>query len=597
MSNRGLIVLLVITLGLGGFFVFQKEMPGTIERKKQEKRLFDFSVEDVERIELTNAGGTYVFVKDGEGKWEIESPIRYPADGTTIGSLLADLEFGERRPALPSEGTFDAAELKGRFGLVDPRASVRLTTAKRAYSLDVGRETPRPGYYYGLARDGRSEELVILEGTLERQLVPELSAWRNRTVFGFSPGEITTLLVRQNGKETEVTQVGEEWRILRPLDSLAETARVKRYVSMAMGLQAVEFVGESGLNLEKMGLATPRALIEFKGASGGESLKIGGDVPGQTGLVYAQLSTRPTVVTVLKESVAELEDLLGKVRPRSLVPWSEAKFPDEIRISRGGQSYGLRPDKKAESGWLITFGEESRPVRREAIEEMVAALRALEAQEFLGMKDNRNPSYGFEKPSATVEIIYGEGMGVPPKLNLVFGGTRQGETYLESSEMPFVVTVAQGFLDGLPKQPWDWFDRTVGLPAPDKITSIGWKAGRKEWKVVKDDAGTWSLTPEGDVLDLPYFDQQRNLIGELQTFQWLGPVNAKDFAKPSLILAVGTAEGGATVIFGSPRADGSVPARIEGDAFAFAVDGQVFQAIALRPVADGSVKPPLRGPE
>lgn len=591
MSNRALLVIALVALGACVWFYFDKDKPGTAAAQERARNLLDLRADQVDRFELTNPSGTYVFVRTAAGDWEMEAPLVYPANASNVGTMLSDLEFAQRHGVVRRGGEPDFEELLPKFGLAEPRIRARMVRGKNVSVLAIGSQTARSGIFYGLVEDRRGREIVLVDRVLENQLQEGMDYWRSPDLLAFKPSEVTAVIARENGREAEMRKVDGVWRVVRPLDLAADPARAMRYLNDLRNLRAEAFVAEAGADLSAFGFSPPSGTIEVVAPDGGQTLILGGAVPGEAGQRYARPPGRDNVVAVSADAARGLFDLLSQVRPRNVWDWPPGIMPVALEVARGNENFRLVRGDGVPGLWRLEVEGWSGDVEGPRVESLLMMLRALEALEFLESKDNPNPAYGLARPGMTLTLDFTGNPDLPTPQTVRFGAARQGEVYAESSLQPFIVTVSQGVVDSLPRNPWEVLGTTVKVGPAEEITRVVWQGGGPAMTVEKDAEGKWVATGPKEPFDEMFFIQQTEMLSQLQAVEWLGRPGPRDFARPQLTLIVGVGDGEKRLQFGNRRGDGTVPVRVEGEPFVFTIPAETFQAIALRPVTQAPPKP------
>ncbi|GAB4244179.1 MAG: hypothetical protein OHK005_08940 [Candidatus Methylacidiphilales bacterium] len=583
MSNRALAVIALVALAICAFIYFEKDRPGTATRQERERYLLNLKADEVDRVELTNPSGTYIFARTTDGGWTMESPVAYPADDSNVGTLLSDLEFAQRQGVIRREGDEDFPQLLPRFGLSEPRILIRISRAKKVQSVAIGSETARKGNFYALVDEGTPKEIVVVDSMLEGQLNQGPDFWRSRALIEFSPAEVQSVIAREGGRESEMKRTENTWQVVRPLDLTADTARATRYLNEIRQLRAERFVAEAGADLSPFGFSPPSGSLEISTPQGNQTILFGGPVPEDRSLIYAQPAGHGNVVAVSAQATGFL-NLLSKVRPRNVLTWPLDQTPLSLEITVGKESFLLSRTEGPAGFWSVAQGDWQAKADPTLMNNFLSSLRGLEALEFLESKDNPNTTYGLSNPTATLVIKFPESAKLPENQTLRFGATRQGETYLESSEIPFIITVTQSFIDTLPKHPWNLLSKEIEVFPSGDITKVRWEGGGPEMTVKKDGEGKWSASGPKEPFDEVFFVQQTEMLGALQATEWIGPAGSKEFARPRLTLTVTAGDREKKLLFGARRPDGSVPVRVEGEPFAFTIAEDTFKALCLRPV-------------
>jgi hypothetical protein len=594
MSTRSLLVLALIALGLAvylHFFGFKSS--GTTDLQSQRQKVARFEVEAVRRIELTNPDGTFVLQRKDDGQWNLEKPIAYPAEANSVQGLLSELQYAGRKATLDRSSLEPVNDTLKKFGLNPPRYLLRVTTTGEVIELAVGNETARTGTFYAMVIQGKeAQEVIVIGKDLVEQIGHNLDAWRNRKVFDFASNTVTGLILKKDQQEVEVTREGDAWKVLKPLETPAGTQEVNGYLGGLLGLQAQTFVSETGADLTQAGLTSPQFTLEVKlGAAPSQTLRIGQPLQNDPKHYYAQFGDRPAVFTLQAEVVDEIAQLLDNVRDRRIVDLGGDGGVQEVVITSGAQRIELRRDEKSRTGWVLPLSN-GRAADADMVERFLMGLGELRAVEFLGSLGTPNPAYGLQKPQMTVQLKVSRGKDKVSDEVIKIGAVKGDNFYVESSFVPFIITVPKKFLESVPKQAADWFSLPLGLVKEGDILGLEWIMSGGTLSITRQKDGSWKADREGIEVDADYLNRQFKLITNLTAFRWTGPVNKKDFVKPVLTLRITTAtEGVRELVFSSVEANQTRMTRITGDDFAFALPEESYQKLQLQPIKAAAPAP------
>lgn len=589
MSTRSLLVLALIALGLAVYFHFVGfKSAGTADLQSQRQKVARFEVESVRRIELTNPDGTFVLQKKDEGQWNLEKPIAYPAEADSIQGLLSELEYAGRKATLDRSSLEPVNDTLKKFGLNPPRYLLRVTTTGDVIELAVGNETARAGTYYAMVIQGKeAQEVIVIGKDLVELMGRNLDAWRSRKVFDFASNTVTGLILKKDQQEVEVTREGDAWKVLKPLETPAVTEEMNGYFAGLLGLQAQTFVSETGADLTQAGLTSPQFTLEVKLGSSSQTLRIGQPLQNDPSHYYAQFGDRPAVFTLQAEVVNQIALLLDKVRDRQVVNTGGVQ---EVVITSGTQKIELLRDEKSRTGWVLPLSN-GRAADADTVDRFLTGLGGLRAVEFLGSVGTPNPAYGLQKPQMTFQLKVARGKDQFGYEVIKIGAAKGDNLYVESSSVPFIITVPKKFLEGVPKQATDWFSLPLGLAKEGDIIGLEWITSGGTLSVTRQKDGSWKANREGIEVDADYLNRQFKLITNLTAFRWTGLVNKKDFTKPALTLKITTPEGVRELVFSSLEAGQTRLTRITGDDFAFALPEESYQKLQLQPIKAATPAP------
>ena len=148
----------------------------------RDKTILEFKRDDLDGLEITNAGQTLRFTKDGDD-WLVSEPWNVPADFSTVEGLIGSLSFGTMQ-AVEAESAEDLEP----FGLADPTLTVAVTAGSATATLLVGHEA-QDGTRY--ARDESRSLVFTVAASLASDLERDAGEYRRKDLFRFRPVQRT----------------------------------------------------------------------------------------------------------------------------------------------------------------------------------------------------------------------------------------------------------------------------------------------------------------------------------------------------------------------------------------------------------------------
>jgi hypothetical protein len=580
MKSWSTLVLALISLALLSFFYFGgKDMPSTTERQEAARRLVSIESDKVTRVELTNASGEFLLVKDSTGAWRLEKPIRTDADASAVSQLLSDLEFTSRRGTLRPSDFEDYAKALESFGLKNPRARIKIQQNGSAWSVALGNETAVGTQLYALASDGKKEDLVVVEKFVQDNLLIGLDRLRSRSVFTFMTPLVDGIALRQGEQAAEVTKSGDGWKIVRPTEGPADETKVVSFLAGLLSARVVDFVTEEGGDVGSYGLQTPAVVIEIKSSGSSQILRIGQPVPGKD-LVYAQRAEEgASVVTLPKALVDQITGMLDQVRDRRLAAFQDPFDFTSWRIERRG---GLLMQATAVGRkWVLDSGHDADS---SLVNALILGLRDQQGEGMQLKSPEALKRAGLEAPQAVITLTpKKEGDSEPQPLVIRLGTSRKGKLTADSSRLPYLVEVSDALLSLLAGGSTDWHARQVRLAREGKQPiRLTWKRPAGDTLLSRAEDGTWKHA-DGTAAQPEAVNRLLGLLQTLEVTAWV-PLKEADFAKPRFSLEI-TDDGQETrtVDFVLMGKDGQNRARIRGDTAAFILKAEDFQVFDTPP--------------
>jgi len=386
MRNRNLIILALIVVALGAYIYFhERHLPTTEERRQQADALFpDLERDEVAGLEIRNTHGTFRIAKRGD-EWHLVEPIAYPADESSVSSLLGSLE------SLKAERTLAEGEVDPKsYGLDAPSITVKASTADGATSsLEVGDEAAL-GSNRAVRRNGEPS-VILVSGWFVRDLDKPLDGWRSRDVVKIAADDVASLTVLAGSARIQLVRQAESWHLLEPLDDVADQDHVRNLIADLDALRVEEFLDDPPPASE-LGLEPPAYTVTILRSSGGDPIKLefgsSRDRDGRTQIASRRNAEDPFWV----DNRAAIRLAKAPVRWRATkVAAFDTWEAERLTITAAGGSATL---ERKEGMWTAPDGGE---VDYGAVQDRLATLAALEAVDF----DLIEPA---TPPAGTVEL-------------------------------------------------------------------------------------------------------------------------------------------------------------------------------------------------
>ena len=237
MRSRNLIILALAALSVGAFiYFFERHQLTSDERAERADRLLPaLDADEVVAAELTGTHGTVVLEKRGDDWW-MTSPLDDPADGTSVQSALRAMAALDTDRSLAA-GEVDPAEL----GLDDPEITAVLTTAAgEVVAVEVGGELPLGSKR--AVRPRGDDEIHLCAGAFAAQLDREVDAWRSRDVVKALEHDLASVEITTAEDRIVVVRSGDVWRLLSPVEDLADQDQMRSLISELNALRISDFL-------------------------------------------------------------------------------------------------------------------------------------------------------------------------------------------------------------------------------------------------------------------------------------------------------------------------------------------------------------------
>lgn len=395
MSPRRLAILTGVLVLLFAFVaLFERKMPTTQERVDRGDVLWDVNEGRIERIEIGRDNAVISFERDGDS-WRMTRPDVYPADSGTLSALLADLA----RPA--REGIASAGSSEPDYGLTSPRAVVTISTREgkgartESHTLSIGREIP--GTDTVAARVKGENRTVFVRSSLAADLLKPADGYKSKKVFAGSALDVSHLLIARGRGRLEFEKRKERWWMIRPAADLAASAAVGRLIDDLLAENIVEFVRIAKTDLAGDGLAPPIYTVTMTISGKPVALEIGATrADGKS--VYGRSGTQTFALdSAATDELAREADAYRETRV--------ARF-ENAAVKKLAWSSGTERREFARAG--ADWKESGRAVPSASVEDVLTAIAALEAKDFLSEADYQKISGAPEVASFSIETAAGD---------------------------------------------------------------------------------------------------------------------------------------------------------------------------------------------
>jgi hypothetical protein len=333
-------------------------------------------------------------------KWQLVKPVDVLADEPTLDQLVSQLANLHAVKVV----AYPAKDLQP-FGLEKPAAlvTIRVTDDKGKpgeHILQIGKVADASsGERY--ARADKSDVVVVLPGSLAKQLMGGPLQFRDRTIARLAAADKVT--VERGARKATFTHVDGTWKMSEPIAAEAEQSDLEAFLKSLNPLRADELVADKTGDLKPYGLERPQARWRFlQGDKEVLSLLVGAmdkSKQGKDGRAYAQLATG-NLVFLLETDLTR--HALGEYRTRKV--WNPSA-PDAAQVEKLVYGYINSPFilQKVDNNWQVA-GKPGVKVNADAVRDALTALADLKAERYVVDKGADLKLYGLQPPALVLEI-------------------------------------------------------------------------------------------------------------------------------------------------------------------------------------------------
>lgn len=250
MRPSRLLTLLLVVVGLGAFiYFFERHQPTTERRRELQDKVFPgLEQDDIERLSVRNADGSYELVRR-EGEWFLTAPVEDRADSGAVSGL------GWSLTSLKAERVLDPEDVDlAAYGLVEPELEVSAWTRDgRERRLFMGDVMPLGHARAAMTGDGR---VMLVGGAIATDLRRDLAGWRSTDLARVWEADVAAISIQERGRVVHLVRSPGVWSLTSPIDDIADRERVQGLLSDLSGARIREFLEEPPA-LAVLGLEPP----------------------------------------------------------------------------------------------------------------------------------------------------------------------------------------------------------------------------------------------------------------------------------------------------------------------------------------------------
>ncbi len=480
-------VVLVLAATLAVYAAVEKK-PKKKALETRDRVFSDFESKKASLVVVERVGEKPIrLVKKGK-RWLIERPVRFPADGSAVETLLTDLEMLTFSRKLPKAGK------TAEYGLDKPRIVVRvegvLPGGKQAVLKVGAKDVTGRDIYVAVGQDA----FVVGKHLLD-SLDKDLDGWRDKSAFLVGEGKVLEVswtrdgtpvhLVRDEKRDEYFLVAGDGTRLARAHRDTASD--IFRRVE---DLSVTRFVSSGKGSLAKAGLDKPALTITAKVDKELRKVLVGGTcVKGGKTYDSEVLAGRPgqleAVFCLKKRDVDFIARLERRLRDIKLLA-STADQLEGLEIRAGGKTLRL---KRKDDGWHILEPKLKKDKSDgDLVGKFLEDVQSFSVLAFRFPAPTQLASLGLDKPQAALVLERSDGT----KEVLQVGKVEGPHVFVRRKGEAAVLSVHKELLDYLRPDPLLFRDRQVlDFDQFDLKRIEAISGGVKEVLERKDDA--WQL--------------------------------------------------------------------------------------------------------
>lgn len=477
----------------------------------------------VQGLEIRREGQLVLALERAEDGWRLTQPLPFPARAASVDNYLNALRDLRFRSLIEPKEVLAQTNGLAAYGLAQPAALVTVRSGERTWELRLGGRSPIGGQVYAQAT-GHDGVLAVPDSIL--RLTPVSSfPWRSTALVSLGVGgyDRIQVLPATNGFELVRNPSNQTWRLTRPLDIRADSARIEYLLRQLEMTQVAGFVNDrpTPADLARYGLAPPVAeWILSRGAERLAHLQIGAPATNNTELLHVRDARIGHIVLVGRKA---LEPWLTGFRlfcDRRMMVFNpaevralefEAAEPVAVRLQTNGQWRIVRPY--------------DAPADRALVYETLAALAGLEFVDFEREVTTDFATFGLEPPLRHYRVLGAPTNAPPNATNRLLGEVRLGRpkgTLIlarRGTENSVVTVLDRG---QLPTAAWQLRDRQIWNVSTNDIAAITVFQQVATKKLIREGPLEWRLA-EGSVGGFTpvTIEETAYQLGHLRAERWV----------------------------------------------------------------------------
>ncbi|UCE62529.1 MAG: DUF4340 domain-containing protein [Nitrospirota bacterium] len=258
----------------------------------RKKEILSFDTAQAEKFQIDRGDETLILIRQPGAhglspNWSFRSPMKGPADRTTVGLLLRDLEGLQAQGFVDSQS--EKEELFKKLGAPTVRATVHARNRDHTVSFF---QSPDVQDTYAMTKN--ENPLYRIAPDIVAGLTKDIFKLRDKRLLGMEKQELAILAVKTPAESYTLVHQSGEWVIEDDISQILNQDVVRLFVSRVVDLPAEFRVAKEETTLGRYGLDSPTVEIRATDMRGQERgrLLLG---KSRKGLVYATGAGLPGV--------------------------------------------------------------------------------------------------------------------------------------------------------------------------------------------------------------------------------------------------------------------------------------------------------------
>ena len=584
MRFRTTLVLFALTAALVVFIKFyETKRPNTEEANRRAQNVINFERDKIDGVVIQN-GEERIELKRADKKWRLESPVKDLADGSTVDSLLFDLEDWKKDATISGKEIEADKSRMAEYGVAKAKLRLKLQGADAPPGILFGNNAALEGKTY--VRLENSKDVFLAAQSIKNQISKKPEEFRDRKLTDTVATQVIRLSLKTAAGEMELQKQGDHWQIVKPLRARADDQKVNDLIAQITTSRIAQFVADDAGDLHPYGLTEPRGTVTIFTADDkqGQILQIGGVPEKEKDQIYVRFAPRKFIYTLPNKIETILSTRPNDLRDRHLVRFDQNQL-DRITIDVPGKTKTVLSRK--DQNWTIV-NRNNRLANAAEARRLIDLLAGEQVTNFVADVASDLPKYGLDKPQLTVtlssfasENTAETKAGEHPLATIAFGKIDGENIFARVGEEPFVVAVHRSMLDNIFADPLQWQDLTIFKFKPEQIHRLALFTDHEQ-SLIRGPNNQWEWVTGNGPINTVTVQSLVNTLASLHAVRWIANIPPTALDKPQLVATFTTSANDKAqhkVTISGPSADGTSMARTDEHEGTFVISSSDLSAL------------------
>src|SRR5438552_1572711 len=303
MRFRTTLVLFALAAAIFAFTKFyESKRPNAEEANRRAQNVVNFERDKIDGVVIQN-GEERIELKRVDKKWRLESPVKDLADGSTIDSLLFDLEDWKKDATISGKEIEADKSRMAEYGVAKAKLRLKLQGANAPPEILFGNNAALEGKTY--VRFENAKDVFLASQSIKNQISKKPEEFRDRKLTDTVATQVVRLSIKTASGEMELKTEADHWQIVKPLRARADDQKVNDLVAQITNSRIVPSVADDAGALHIYALAEGPSTVRIVtgddksgGGGAGQILQIGGVPEKEKDQVYVRFAPRKFVYTL-----------------------------------------------------------------------------------------------------------------------------------------------------------------------------------------------------------------------------------------------------------------------------------------------------------